>query len=63
MAGVGKTVALQGLAGDAGIRARFPDGISYIRLGQDATAQAAIQQLVRVMEMTGASTSVERVKN
>ncbi len=39
MAGVGKTVALVGLAHDRDVRIRFPDGVFFITLGQGATAQ------------------------
>ncbi len=63
MAGVGKTIALQGLASDKDIRERFPDGIQYISLGQEATVQTAVQEIGRAMTMTGASASVARVEN
>ncbi len=63
MAGVGKTIALQGLARDREICQRFPDGIQYIGLGQAATVQTAVQGIVRAMTMTGASASIARVKN
>ncbi len=63
MAGVGKTIALHGLAGDKDIRARFPDGIHYIGLGQGATVEAAIQAIVQAMSMTGAIASAEKVNN
>ncbi len=44
MAGVGKTIALQGLASDRDICQRFPDGIPYISLGQEATDQTTVQE-------------------
>ncbi len=45
MAGVGKTIALQGLAGDRDIRDRFPDGILYMSLGQGATINRLFKRL------------------
>ncbi len=63
MAGVGKTIALQSLTSDKDIRERFPDGIQYISLGQDATAQTAVKEIARAMTMTGASASIARVEN
>ncbi len=62
MAGVGKTIALQGLASDKDIRHRFPDGIQYISLGYEATVQTAVQEIARSMTMTGASASVAKVE-
>ncbi len=63
MAGVGKTVALQGLAADKDIRARFPDGIQYMSLGQEATVQTAIQEVARAMTLCGASETAAKVEN
>ncbi len=63
MAGVGKTIALQGLASDKDIHETFPDGIQYISLGQEATVQTAVQGIARAMTMTGASESVAKVEN
>ncbi len=62
MAGVRKTIALQGLASDKDICQRFPDGIQYISLGQEATVQTAVQGIARAMTMTGASASVATVE-
>ncbi len=62
MAGVGKTIALQGLAGDKDVRLRFPDGIQYVSLGQTASVQTAIQEIARVMRLTGATKSVAPVE-
>ncbi len=42
---------------------RFPDGIQYISLGQEATVQTVILGIARAMTMTGASASVARVEN
>ncbi len=53
MAGVGKTVALLGLAHDTDIRFRFPDGIFFMTLGQGATAQIVIRELVKILGTTG----------
>ncbi len=55
MAGVGKTVALQGLASDRQIRDRFPDGILFMTLGQGATVQTVIWELKEILILTGAS--------
>ncbi len=63
MAGAGKTIALQGLAGDKDIRQRFPDGIQYMSLGQEATVEVAIQEIVRAMAATGATASIATVEN
>ncbi len=62
MAGVGKTIALKGLAGDEDVRRCFRDGIHYISLGQTANVQTAIQEIARVMRLTGATTSVAPVQ-
>ncbi len=62
-AGVGKTIALQGLASDKDIREHFPDGIQYISLGQGATVQTAVQEIAKAMTMTGASASAARAEN
>ncbi len=62
MAGVGKTIALQGLACDGDIRERFPDGIQYLSLGQGATVQIAVGEIAKVMTMSGASASAARVE-
>ncbi len=45
MAGVGKTTALQRLAGDKDVRARFPDGIQYISLGQGQQFNLSFKRL------------------
>ncbi len=63
MAGVGKTIALQGLAGDKDVRSRFPDGIQYVSLGQAASVQTAIHEIARVMRLTGATVSVASVES
>ncbi len=61
--GVGKTIALQGLAGDKDVRSRFPDGIHYVSLGQAVRVQTAIQEIARVMRVTGATESVAPVES
>ncbi len=43
MARVGKTIALQGLAGDKGVRARF----LYLSLGQGATVTSVLKELLK----------------
>ncbi len=63
MAGVGKTIALQGLAGDEDIRKRFVHGILYISLGLGASEQKAILRIANIMRNTGASASVGAVLN
>ncbi len=62
MAGVGKTIALLGLALDGDIRARFPDGIHYLSFGPDSTVQDAIAEIALPMRMTGATASVAMVE-
>ncbi len=62
MAGVGKTIALQGLASDQDVRTRFPDGIQYLSLGQAAGVQTAIQEIARVMRLAGATVSAAPVE-
>ncbi len=63
MAGVGKTIALQGLAGDEGIRNRFPDGIHYFSLGRGATVQTTIEEIVKILRITRATASdIDNVK-
>ncbi len=59
MARVGQTIALQGLASDKDIRERVPDGIQYVSLGHGARVQTAIQEIARVMRLTGATLSVD----
>ena len=54
MGGVGKTIALQGLAYDIDIRDRFIDGILYMSLGQDANVQKVMDEICRIMRITGA---------
>ncbi len=53
MAGVGKTVALLGLASDREIHDRFPDGILFMALGQGATLQSVIGELKKIVVLTG----------
>ncbi len=53
MAGVGKTVALRGLAHDKDVRARFPHGIFYMTLGQGATVEVVIREIVKILCITG----------
>ncbi len=49
--------------GDKDIHQRFPDGIQCMSLGQEATVQVAIQEIVRAMIPTGAIASIARVEN
>ncbi len=62
MAGVGKTVALQGLAGELEICNRFPGGVLYMIFGQGTTVQDAIEEIVKIMKITGASSSLAEVR-
>ncbi len=48
MAGVGKTVALQGLAYDKDVRTRFPDGVLFMTLGQGATVELVLRELSNI---------------
>ncbi len=63
MAGVGKTIALEGLASDKYVCSLFTDGIQYLGLGQAASVQTAIQEIARVMRLTGATVSVAPVES
>ncbi len=63
MAGVGKTVALQGLAYDRDIQVRFNDGIHFMTLGQGATMETAIRGIARIMTITGATSLGESVRS
>ncbi len=62
MAGVGKTVALRGLAYDKDVQTRFPDGVLYMTLGQGATLETVLDELLNILVVTGAATLVETVK-
>ncbi len=62
MAGVGKTVALQGLGHDKDVLKRFPDGVHYMTLGKSATVQTVIREIAKIMTATGASTSLTNVR-
>lgn len=54
MAGVGKTTALIGLGHDPEIRAHFTDGVLFLSLGANATEDSVINDLVKIMDFTGA---------
>ncbi len=60
MAGVGKTVALQGLCRDKEVKEQFPDGIHYMKFGRDATLQTALREIVRILTATKATTEVKK---
>ncbi len=62
MAGVGKTVALQGLAFDKDIKKHFSDGIHYMSLGKGATVQTVIGEIASIMRATGANEIVHAVE-
>ncbi len=62
MAGVGKTIALQGLAADEEICLRFPGGVLYMTIGQGATVQDVKEEIANIMKMTGASSSLADVR-
>ncbi len=62
MAGVGKTVALQGLGHDVDIQTRFYDGIHFMTFGRGATLQTAIREIAKTMTLTGARKRVQSVK-
>ncbi len=53
MAGVGKAVALRVLARNNGVRALFPGGIFCMNLGQVATVENVIREIVKILCMTG----------
>ncbi len=62
MAGVGKTVALQGLAFDEDVQKHFSDGIHYMSLGKGATLQTVISEIANIMRVTGAGEIVDSVE-
>ncbi len=62
MAGVGKTVALRGLAYDEDVRSRFPDGVVYMTLGQGANLQMVLRELSNILLVTGARRIAATVK-
>lgn len=53
LGGVGKTCALRGLAKDPDIKHRFPGGVLYIQLGNDARISDIINGVARAVERTG----------
>ncbi len=63
MAGVGKTVALRGLAHDKYVRSRFPDGVIFMTLGQGATVQVVIRGLAKILSFTGGKSTAAVVGN
>ncbi len=62
MAGVGKTVALQGLAFDEDIQKHFSDGIHYMSLGKGATVQTVVGEIANIMRIAGANEIVHSVE-
>ncbi len=62
MAGVGKSVALRGLAYDKDIRSCFPDGVLLMTLGLGATTETVIGELVKIVAATGANILVETLQ-
>ncbi len=62
MAGVGKTIALKGLAHDKDVRNRFPDGVLYMSLGQGATVQTALRELGIIVTITGGKAIAETLR-
>ncbi len=61
MAGVGKTVALQGLAHDEDVQRRFPDGIFFMTLGKGATVETVLREIARIVAVTGAKSIMSTV--
>ncbi len=59
MAGVGKTVALQGLCYDKDVKKQFPGGIHYMKFGRDATLQTAIPEIAKILTSTKATKEVK----
>jgi isopentenyl phosphate kinase len=53
MGGLGKTAACKILANEAQVRQQFCEGILWIEFGQDYSADAVIDQLVHVTELSG----------
>lgn len=51
--GVGKTCALRGFVEDKDIKKRFPGGLLYIQLGNDATISTVIQGIAAIVRRTG----------
>ncbi len=60
MTGVGTTVALQGFAHDEDAKERFDSGVVYMRFGRDATVALAVQEISKIMALTGATVTAEK---
>lgn len=60
MPGVGKTSALIALGHDRTVRARFPDGVLYLPLGNDPKIA---EELANIMQRTGAKARAATVRN
>lgn len=63
MAGVGKTISLAALGHDADLKKLFSDGILYMSLGGEATADKIIVDLDRLLRLTGATSTASKVKS
>ncbi len=62
MAGVGKPVALRGLAYNKDVQTRFPDGVLFMTLGQGATVEVVLRELSNILAATGAAAVAATVK-
>lgn len=62
MGGVGKTCALRGLAKDSSVKERFPGGVLYIELGNDAGVPDLINGIARIIQRTGGKKLAETIK-
>ncbi len=60
MTGVGKTVALQGLAHAEEVKERFDGGVLYMRFGRDATVGKASREISKIIALTGAIPSAKK---
>ncbi len=60
MTGVGKTVALQGLAHDEEVKEPLDGGVLYMRFGRDAKVGKAIREISKFIALTGAIPSAKK---
>ncbi|CDF32779.1 WD40-repeat containing protein [Chondrus crispus] len=62
-AGVGKTCALRAIAHDREVFARFPDGVYFSTLGQDAREAELKQRLCNAVRISGGHEKADKLSN
>ncbi|CDF38974.1 WD40-repeat containing protein [Chondrus crispus] len=60
--GVGKTCALRAIAHDEEVRARFPGGVYFLTLGQDASVGRLMQQFCLAVNATRGHSTAEKMR-